>query len=134
MDSVDLELFWVEPGLESDTLSSNSPIIILYTFLRTRPIFYQRKTNTIFRFAVETHHRVSVQIGDKMDLICPRYDDQMDHNGHMYHRIYQVTEEAFRLVFLGHYVAIYVFGAKYHKQKRQINGVIRRWESELTFS
>ena len=58
-----------------------------------------QKTNSIFRFAVETHHRVSVQIGDKMDLICPRYDDQMDHNGHMYHRIYQVTEEAFRLVF-----------------------------------
>jgi len=53
-------------------------------------------TETNEKFAVETHHRVSVQIGDKMDLICPRYDDQMDHNGHMYHRIYQVTEEAFR--------------------------------------
>lgn len=99
MDSVDLELFWVEPGLESDTLSSNSPIIILYTFLRNGLFLCQwkiQKTNSIFRFAVETHHRVSVQIGDKMDLICPRYDDQMDHNGHMYHRIYQVTEEAFR--------------------------------------
>ena len=67
------------------------------------------KTNPIFRFAVETHHRVSVQIGDKMDLICPRYDDQMDHNGHMYHRIYQVTEEAFRLVLIWPSALVFMF-------------------------
>ena len=52
----------------------------------------------LFRFDVDTHHRVSVKIGDKMDLICPRVGDGMDHNNHMYHRIYQVDEESFRWV------------------------------------
>jgi len=53
-------------------------------------------TETNEKFDVDTHHRVSVKIGDKMDLICPRVGDGMDHNNHMYHRIYQVDEESFR--------------------------------------
>lgn len=53
-------------------------------------------TETNAKFEINPYHEITVRIGDKMDLICPRYDDGMDHNEHFYHRIYEVSEEAFR--------------------------------------
>jgi hypothetical protein len=53
-------------------------------------------TETNAKFEINPYHEITVRIGDKMDLICPRFDDGMNHNDHFYHRIYEVSEEAFR--------------------------------------
>lgn len=57
------------------------------------PLFW---TETDERFAASPFHQITVKIGDKMDLICPRFDDGLDHNNKMYHRIFEVSREAFQ--------------------------------------
>ena len=49
-----------------------------------------------FRFRTNPYHEITVKIGDKMDLICPRFDDGLNHNDRMYHRIFEVSKEAFQ--------------------------------------
>lgn len=47
-------------------------------------------------FMTEPYHQVEVGIGDKMDLICPDFQDKFDHKGKMFHRIYEVDPDGFR--------------------------------------
>lgn len=56
------------------------------------PLFW---TETDERFSTVPYHQIAVKIGDKMDLICPRFDDGMNHNDMMYHRIFEVSQDAF---------------------------------------
>ncbi|CAG5100232.1 Oidioi.mRNA.OKI2018_I69.XSR.g16905.t1.cds [Oikopleura dioica] len=52
-------------------------------------------TVTDQRFETEPFHKITVRIGDKMDLICPRHGDGLTHDGKMFHKIYEVSKEAF---------------------------------------
>lgn len=49
----------------------------------------------LFRFDAEPYHKITVRIGDKMDLICPRHGDGLGHDGKMFHKIYEVSKDAF---------------------------------------
>jgi len=57
------------------------------------PLFW---TETDTRFKTNPFHEITVKIGDKMDLICPRFDDGLNHNNKMFHRIFEVSKEAFQ--------------------------------------
>lgn len=48
------------------------------------------------KFRVQDFHKITVRIGDKMDLVCPQYNDGYDHNGKLYHRIFEVNKESFQ--------------------------------------
>lgn len=57
------------------------------------PMFW---TETDKRFESDPFHEITVKIGDKMDLICPRFDDGLNHNQKMFHRIFEVSKDAFK--------------------------------------
>jgi hypothetical protein len=71
-----------------------SSMMASVAFSETLEALFWTETNE--KFARSPYHEISVKIGDKMDLICPRFDDGKDHNNHMYHRIYEVSAEAFQ--------------------------------------
>jgi len=52
-------------------------------------------TVTDKRFDADPYHKITVRIGDKMDLICPRHGDGLGHDGKMFHKIYEVSKDAF---------------------------------------
>ena len=49
----------------------------------------------LFRFDADPYHKITVRIGDKMALICPRHGDGLGHDGKMFHKIYEVSKDAF---------------------------------------